>query len=177
MNVHGALDHCVGGLRVHDIQQNVDDFIAACAQDRSAENLSGFRIYANLHEPLGLAFFIRTAHPAHRIFRDQSAPPGLPYSCACHTAAAKRRIDVQGIGLNPVGNAPMVCVEEIVGHNLVIVVRSVRESTAAVAVTQGPNAGCAGLQLIVNRDVAALVGRNPGAAETQIAGVRDASNG
>src|SRR5689334_20264543 len=71
----------------------------------------------------------------------------------------------------------MVCIEEIVGDNLIIVVRSMRESAAAIAVTQGPNAGHTGLQLIVNHDIAALVSGNPGFVEIQIARVGDTSYG
>src|SRR4029077_4266553 len=61
-----------------------------------------------------------------------------------------------------------VSVQEIVRHDLVIVVRRMRKGAAAVAVTQGPDAGHVRVQLIVNDDVAAFVGRNPGAVETQV---------
>src|SRR5579863_8392590 len=62
----------------------------------------------------------------------------------------------------------MVCVEQIIGGDLIVVVCSVGKAAAAVAVTQGPNARHVGLQLIVNQYVATLVGCNPGAVETQV---------
>src|SRR6266704_5550521 len=64
----------------------------------------------------------------------------------------------------------MVCVEEIVGNNLIVVVRSMSKGAAAIAVTQGPDAGHAGLQLIVNNDVAAIVRsqRRPGQARGRV---------
>ena len=46
-----------------------------------------------------------------------------------------------------------------------------RKCAAAIAVTQGPDAGHIGLQLIVNHDVAAFVGRNASPVETQVARV------
>ena len=67
----------------------------------------------------------------------------------------------------------MVGVEEIVGDNLVIVVRSMSKGAAAVAVTQRPDARHIRLQLIVNNDVAAVIGRNAGLVETQVARVGD----
>src|SRR5206468_4621265 len=108
------------------------------------------------------------AYPAHRIFRAECAASRLSYFAVRHAAAAQRRIDVQSVCLDSVGNAAMVSVEEILGDNLVVVVRSMRKSAAAVAVAQRPDAGHIGLQLIVNGDVAAVVGRNPSLVETQV---------
>ena len=51
-----------------------------------------------------------------------------------------------------------------------------RKGAPAVAVTQGPDAGHVCLQLIVNDDVAALVGRNPGPVETQVVRVGSTSH-
>ena len=70
----------------------------------------------------------------------------------------------------------MVSVQEIVRNDLVIVVRSMRKGAAAVAVTQGPDAGHVRLQLIVNDNVAAFVGRNPGPVETQVVRVGSTSH-
>jgi len=52
----------------------------------------------------------------------------------------------------------------------------VGKGAASVAVTQGPDARHVGLQLIVNNDVAVLVGRNSGPVETEIAGVGNAAD-
>src|SRR5437868_7986503 len=70
----------------------------------------------------------------------------------------------------------MVCVEQIVGDDFIIVVRSMCKSAAAVAVTQGPDAGNVGLQFIVNDDVAAPVSRNSSTVKTQVARIRDTSH-
>ena len=51
-----------------------------------------------------------------------------------------------------------------------------RKGAAAVAVTKGPDTGHVRLQLIVNDNIAALVGRNPGSVETQVARVGSTSH-
>src|SRR5208337_898759 len=71
----------------------------------------------------------------------------------------------------------MVCIEEIVGDDLIVVVGSMRKRAATVAVTQCPDAGHVGLQLIVNGDVAAMVGGNPSPVQTQVVRVGSASHG
>src|SRR5215475_10125038 len=70
----------------------------------------------------------------------------------------------------------MIRIEKIVGNDLVVVVGSVRKGAAAVAVTKGPYSGHAGLQLIVDNNVAALVDRNSGMLETEIAGIGNAAD-
>src|SRR5580698_1706495 len=65
----------------------------------------------------------------------------------------------------------MVSVEEIVGNDLVVVIRSMREGAAAIAIAQSPEAGHISLQLIVNDDVAACIDLDPSVFETQVARV------
>src|ERR1700691_1820483 len=67
----------------------------------------------------------------------------------------------------------MVSVEKIVRNDLVVVIGSMRKGAAAVAVPQRPDTRHVGLQLIVDDDVAALVGRDPGPFETQVTCVGD----
>jgi hypothetical protein len=88
MNVHCALDYRVWSLRVHDIQQNVNDFIAAGPKNRSAQNLFCFRVNTDFHEALGFTFFVGPAHPAHWVLRNERLASGLPYFCVGHAAAA-----------------------------------------------------------------------------------------
>src|SRR5215467_4406857 len=51
------------------------------------------------------------------------------------------------------------------------------KGAAAVAVTQGPDTGHVGLQLIVNDDVAALVPSNAGQFKPQVTGIGNTPNG
>ena len=69
----------------------------------------------------------------------------------------------------------MVGIEQIVGDDLIIVVRSMCKGAAAVAVAERPDAGHICLQLIVNNDVAAVIGRNASPLKTQVARVGDTS--
>src|SRR5580692_1099385 len=71
----------------------------------------------------------------------------------------------------------MVSIEEVVRDNLVVVVGSMRKGAAAVAVPQCPDAGHVRLQLIVDDDVAAVVGGNRGPVESQVACVGSPSHG
>src|SRR5579864_6263110 len=71
----------------------------------------------------------------------------------------------------------MVSVKEIVRDNLVVVVGSMRKSTAAVAVPQCPDAGHVCLQLIINDYVPAVVGGNPSPVQSQVVCVGSTSHG
>src|SRR5579863_945286 len=102
MNVHGALNDGVGRLRIHDVEQNVNYFIATNSKDRSSQNLFRFRIDADFHKALGLAFFVGPAHTAHGIFHSERVTSGLPYLCIRHAASTQGWIDIESVGLDPV---------------------------------------------------------------------------
>src|ERR1700759_1076587 len=70
----------------------------------------------------------------------------------------------------------MIRIKEVIGDDLIVIVGCVRKCAATVAVTEGPDAGHIGLQLIVNNNVTAPVSLNPGKVETQIARVRNAAD-
>src|SRR6187549_2038298 len=110
------------------------------------------------------------------MLRHEGSTPGLPYFGLRHPASAQRRIREQGIRLDAVGHASVISAQEIVRNDLVVVVRRVCEGAVAVAVTQRPDAGYARLQLIVDDDVAAFVGPNPGPVESEVARVGSASH-
>src|SRR5689334_13714477 len=69
----------------------------------------------------------------------------------------------------------MVRFEEIVGDDLIVVVRSMRKGALAIAVAQGPDARYIGLQLIVNDDVAAAVARNASPIKPEVVRVGSTS--
>ena len=69
----------------------------------------------------------------------------------------------------------MICFKEVSGDYLIVIVGCVRKCAASVAIAQCPDAGYAGLQLIVNNNVTAPVSLNPGKIETQIARVGNAA--
>ena len=71
----------------------------------------------------------------------------------------------------------MIGVEEIVRDNLVVVIGSMRKGAAAVAVPQCPDARHVRLQLIINDDVAAVVGRDSSPVQTQVVRVGSTSHG
>src|SRR5262249_10722156 len=102
MNMHCALYYGIRWRRIHDVQQNMDHFIASSPKNRSAQNLFCFRINRDFDEPLGLTFLNGTAHPAHRIHRGEGGAPRLPYFGVSDAAAAQGRINIQSVRLDSV---------------------------------------------------------------------------
>src|SRR5262249_54508374 len=145
--------------------------------NRSAQNLFCFRINTDFHETLCLSFLKSPADPDHRIFRGKCSAPGFSYLGVGHAASAEWRICIQSGRLDSVRHAAMISVEKIGRDDLIVVVGSVRKGAAAIAVTQRPYGGYVRLQLIVNNDVAASVGRNSGAVEAQVLRIRRTSHG
>ena len=86
--MHCPLYDRVWSLRVHDIQQDMNDFIASDSKNRSPQNLFCLRINTDLHETLCLAFLKGAAYSAHRIFRSECRAPRLPYFGVCPAASA-----------------------------------------------------------------------------------------
>src|SRR5262245_4082725 len=74
MDRYGARQHVVGNVRIHNVQNPVNRFVAACAEDRRAENSASFRVHDDFHEALRLAFFDGAAAAAHRAAADQEWP-------------------------------------------------------------------------------------------------------
>jgi pimeloyl-ACP methyl ester carboxylesterase len=68
----------------------------------------------------------------------------------------------------------MVSVEEVVRNDFIVVVGSMRKCPAAIAVPQRPNAGHVSLQLIINDDVAAMIGGSASPVQTQVSCVGSA---
>jgi len=76
---------------------------------------------------------------------------------AVHADAAERRIDVETVDGNAIGDLSIFAVEEIARDDLVVVVRSVSEGASAVAVANGPDAGDRRREVFVDLEVAAAV--------------------
>src|ERR1700727_2574682 len=93
MNVHGALNDPVRRLGIHDVQQNVNYFVASDAKNCSTQNLFRFCIDADFDETLCLTFFVSPAHLTHRIFCSQGAASGFSYLCVRHAASPEWRIN------------------------------------------------------------------------------------
>src|SRR6185295_13892776 len=71
----------------------------------------------------------------------------------------------------------MVSVQEIVRHDLVIVVRSMRKCAAAVTIAKRPNTWDIRSQFIIHDDVASFVGDDTGPLQPQILCVGNTSYG
>src|SRR5438105_2243570 len=103
MNVHGAGDHDVRRLGIHYVEDGVDDFIAAHAEDGGSQDVAGFGVNQDLHEALRFAFFYRAADLGHGALADQRRPPAAANFGFGHSGAAERRIDVEIVRRDAVG--------------------------------------------------------------------------
>jgi len=88
MNMHCALYYRIRRLCIHDVQQDVNDFIASGSKNRSTQNVFCVRIDRDFDETVGLTFLNRSAHLAHRMFHSECSAPGLPYFGVRHAASA-----------------------------------------------------------------------------------------
>ncbi|CBJ35683.1 hypothethical protein (plasmid) [Ralstonia solanacearum PSI07] len=177
VDVHRAADRGVRGVRVHRVEQRMDDFITRHAQDRRPQDRSGVRVDDHLHEALAFAFLHGAAHARHRARADQQPAPRLHRFGLRHAGAAERRVDEHGVCRDAVRHLARAALEQVGRDDFVVVVRGVGERAAAVAVAQCPDAGDIGAQLLVHPDVAARVGLDPGLVQPEIAGVRHAPDG
>ena len=86
--MHRALYDRVRRLCIHDVQQNVNYFIASGPKNRRTHNVFCFRINRDFDETLCLPFLNGPAYSAHRIFRSECSAPRLPYFGVRHAASA-----------------------------------------------------------------------------------------
>src|SRR6516162_7148632 len=152
----------------------MDHLVTSEPQDRGPENALVIRIDQDLHEALRLALFDRTAHSRHWPFCDKGRLVAFADLLFGHACSPQWRVDVERIGLNAVGRAALLVVEQVGRDDFVIIVRRMREGTFAVAITERPDARYGGAQLIVDLNVTALVDSDARLVETEIVGVRAA---
>ena len=163
--------------RVHGGENAVDGLVAAGAEEGCAENLLRFCVDENLDEAEGLALLDGAADAGHGAHADERRLLCRAHFGFGHPDVGERRVDVEGVCENAVADATRSPMEEIVGDDFVVVVRSVGEGAAAVAVADSENAGSGGAELIVDGDVAALVGCDAGRGQVQVVGVGHAAHG
>jgi hypothetical protein len=134
MDMHRALNSGERCSCVHDVQNAVDCLVAACPQNRRAEDLLGTGVDQHLHKAFSLALFEGTRHLRHRSRADQG---GLARSAHClfrKANPAERRIHVQRIRRQPVAHAARIIIQQVCRHNFKVVICRVRESAFTVAV-------------------------------------------
>jgi hypothetical protein len=71
-------------------------------------------------------------------------------------------IDVEGTYRNTITDAPGGFVEEIVRYDFKVVVRGMGKGPSSVAISDRPNPWNGGLKMIVDSDIAMLIGLDPG---------------
>ena len=114
-----------------------------------------FGVDEHLHEAVGLALLEGARDIRHGDLADERAAGRCANFRLGHAGAAERRVGVERIGGDAIAHAPPVAVEQVGGHDLVVVVGGVGEGAAPVAVAQRPDARHVGPELVVDLDVAA----------------------
>src|SRR6185312_2637232 len=149
----------------------VDDLISADTEDGGAEDALAFRANQHLHETLRFAPFACTPDRFHGEGGGERRHAGGANLVLGHAGAAERRIDEEAIGEDAVGDAAVAAIEQIGGDDLVIIVRGMGESTAAIDIAHGPDLGHIRPELIIHLDEAAFVGLDAGRLEAEIIGI------
>ncbi len=134
MNVDRPLDDRVGRVRVHDVEHGVNNFVAADAEDRCAEDLLTLSIDHDLHEPLGFTPLARPADAGHLHLAYQRPSPRFSHLAVRQSDATQRRVDVEPVGGDAVADPSGIVVKHIGRNDLVIVVGGVGKCAVAVDV-------------------------------------------
>jgi len=79
------------------------------------------------------------------------ASPGTPRFGFRQAHSTERRIDEQSVDRDPIADLAIRALEEIIGHDLVVVVGRVREAGPAVAIPERVDVGSAGRQRLAHR--------------------------
>ena len=77
MDVHGVGDVGVGRAGVHGVEDAVDGFVSAGAEDGGSEDFFGFGVDEDLHEALRLAFLYGAADFGHGTSADEGGLAGI----------------------------------------------------------------------------------------------------
>ena len=133
-----------GLARIHGGQDAMDCLVAAGAEDGCAEDVLSLRVDENLDEAEGFAFLDRAADAGHGAFTDQCRLLRCAHFGFIHADVGERWVNVERARCNAIAHAAGRSVEQIVGDDFVVVVRSMGESAATVAIANSENAGDGG---------------------------------
>ena len=116
----------------------------------------------DLEKTARLALFHRARDARHRALRDQRLDAFALDLGGVHADAPERRVDEQAVDRHPVGPLAIGAREQVVGDDLVVVVRGVGERALAVAIAERPDMLVRRAQAAVDGDGAAAVGFDAG---------------
>src|SRR3954453_9726252 len=176
MDAHAALKLGDRRARIDGIDERLHRLVAARAEERRAEDAPALLLDVNLEKALRLALFDRPRDARHWPLADARPQAGFTDLRFAHSDAPERRIGIESIDRDAIGPFAPGAREQVVRHDLVIVVRGMGEGALAVAVAERPYVRIAGAKAFVDLDIAALVLGDPGALEAEIVGVRHAAD-
>ena len=155
----------------HRLDHAMDGLVASDAKNRRAEDGVRVAVDHDLHEPLRFALLDRAADAGHRppTHADRVAfGPGFGLGKA---DSPQRRVDIERIDRNAIAYFACGAVEQVRRGDLEIIVRSVGEGAAAVAIAERPDVRNVGLQKLVDDDIAVRVNLDACGLEPEVVGV------
>src|SRR5579871_3275585 len=151
--------------------------VAADSEDRSTEDPFAVGIDEYLHESLRFPFLARAGHVGHGHARQQDFVACAPGFDLRQAETTEWRVDKEPVDRNPVADFAIRAAQEIVSHDLVVVICSVREGAAPVAIAEGVDVLGACPKRLIDLDVAARVDLDPCFLQAEVIGVRHAPDG
>src|SRR5216684_7322271 len=172
MDWHGMLKGRVGRLGSHNVQNTMYRLVATNSQNCSAQDCVCICIYNDLHETLRLALFDRTTDVLHKPLTNANFSSRSSSFAFGTPNASQRRVDIQRIRSDPVGNASRLIVEHIRCDYFEIVICSMCERSFPIAVAECTDPGHVSTQLVIDREVAATIQGKAGLIDVKVVGVR-----
>ena len=146
---------------MHHVENAVDHLVATSAENGRAQYLLEFPSTSTFMNPCVSPFSMALPTRVIGRFAISTRRPE-PRAWTSDIPARPSRGSIQVVCRYPVRNATCASLKKIGRHNLEIVVRSMRESAASIAIAQRPNTGDVGSKLIVHRDITTGIAQNAG---------------
>src|SRR5260370_2217924 len=154
-----------------------DECASLGGKDGGSENPVAGSVDNNFHEPRRFAAFNGARHISHRAFPDFQLETFCAGFFFRHADAAELRIGEDAVRHGPIFGCEILSFHQIAVNNLEIVIGDVRESRAALAVAEGPNAWNVCLKAAIHFYKDTLAGFDSGLVEPEIVCIWTAPGG
>src|SRR5262249_32772687 len=140
MNVDRTLQQRVRCAGQHDELENLNEFAAFGGEDRRSEDLVGLGIDYDFHQPGGLVALDGAGDPGRWNLADFELVAGRSGFFLGQSDPAQLGIGKDRVGNEAAVGGEVLPLDEIRVHDLVVVVRDMRECWTALDVPEGPDA-------------------------------------
>ena len=161
---------------MHQGTDDLHDLIAGDGEDRGAEEPLRLGVDQDVHEPVGLALQLGPRHGGRRNGRLAHVSSRCAGLLVVHADAPERRVGEHRVRRDATVRRA-VPAAQMVGEDLVVLVRGVGEGATSVDVTERPHAVDRGSEHAIGADETAVVGQQSDPVEVEAIGVRCPSDG